>query len=183
MKTQLTNLFVALVATVSISTTANAQITNAQQPAPQAPGTQQRALVAPPQVIQPQPQNKFYFGMNLKLKRNWNGTTLRVVSVTPGSPAQRAGLEYGDEIRTVNGQGFHYANNSFDAVSMMNQFVNFSGGAPAVAASGYYIPPPQPVAQMVVRNVRNGQNVSVTVYPTQLGGSHSPAVAASVASN
>ena len=183
MKTQITNLLVALVATLSINAVANAQTGDAQVGGAQVSG-QQQAYVMPPQS-----QNPYYFGMNLELIRSWNGTTLRVVSVSPGSPAQRAGLEIGDEIRTVNGRGFSAANDSFQAVSMMNQFVNVGGPAPAAAASAqaFFISPPpmpQPIAQMVVRNVRNGQDVYVTVNPTRIGGypGPAPAAAASVGS-
>ena len=92
--------------------------------------------------------------MQVQLIRGYGGTTLRVVSVTPGSPAYRAGLEYGDEIRTVNGQGFGYARDSFDAVAMMNRYVDswVSSPAPAVAAAApstttsYYPPMPAPGA-------------------------------------
>ena len=142
-------------------------------------GVAQAAVVGQPQtrvspVIGSPMPNKYYFGMQLQLVRGYGGSTLRVVSVTPGSPAQYAGLEYGDEIRTVNGQGFHYARDSFDAVAMMNRYVDayYGGGpAPAVAASGvaasYYppMPSPSPRANLVVRNVRNGQDVHVTVRP------------------
>lgn len=184
MKTQITNLLVALVATLSINAVANAQTGYAQVGGAQVSG-QQQAYVMPPQS-----QNPYYFGMNLELIRSWNGTTLRVVSVSPGSPAQRAGLEIGDEIRTVNGRGFSAANDSFQAVSMMNQFVNVGGPAPAAAAASaqaFFISPPpmpQPIAQMVVRNVRNGQDVYVTVNPTRIGGypGPAPAAAASVGS-
>ena len=60
-----------------------------------------------------------------------------------------------------------------------------SGSAPAVAgqAQALVIGPPAPgppVARMIVRNVRSGRNVSLTVYPTRVGGG-APAAAATVA--
>ncbi len=131
-----------------------------------------------PPVTQPQPQNEFYFGFSVRLVNRYDGRLLRIVSVTPGSPAQQAGLEVGDEIRTVNGQGFGFARDSFDAVGMLNRLVSPTpgGGGPipatAAAAAGrvgtqYYVSPVvQPIAHMIVRNVRNGQDVAVTVRPT-----------------
>lgn len=190
MKT-LTSMIVAIAATLTIAATSNAQ---------------QRAAVGfavPPQqqaYIAPQQQNPFYFGMQLELVNTGWQKTLRVVHVTWGSPAQRAGLEVGDEIRTVNGRGFQTAYDSFHAVRLMNQFTSSGGGAPAAAsgvaassgvgaASGAQAawvgtwprPAPQPIARMVVRNVRNGWDVPVTVYPTQRGGG-APAVSAAASS-
>ena len=77
------------------------------------------------------------------------------------------------------------AANSFDAVRLMNLFVAAgSGSAPAAGgAQALVIGPPAPgppVARMIVRNVRNGQNVSLTVYPTRIGGG-APAAAATAA--
>ena len=176
MRTQITNLIVALVATLSISATANAQHSHDDHMERVQPPTQM--YIAPPQT-----QNEFYFGMSIELQRTWEGTTLRIVSVTPGSPAQQAGLEIGDEIRTVNGRGFQMANDSFQAVAMMSQFVSTGGPAPAAPAVAYYVAPPtpQPIAQMIVRNVRNGQNVMVKVQPIQRSGFPAPAVAAATA--
>ncbi len=145
-----------------------------------------------PQVMpQIQPQSEFYFGISVQLISNGYNKTLRIVSVTPGGPAQRAGLEIGDEIQSVNGQNFSYARDSFEAARMLSQFVSTSnvggGPAPAVAATAavgnqYYVP--QPVASMVVRNVRNGQNVYVTVHPTRrFQGTPAPAVAAPAATS
>ena len=141
---------------------------------PQQVTTTQQHYVAP--VIAPQPQNPYYFGFSIQLvANNYGGKTLRIVSVTPGSPAQQAGLEIGDEIRSVNGMGFLYARDSFDAVNMLSRFVSTTpvGGGPAPAATStaraqLYVAPPavQPIANMVVRNVRNGQDVSVIVRPT-----------------
>ena len=59
-----------------------------------------RIRVQPQPYVQPQvapiPQNQFYFGVNVELRQcQWNGTTLRIVGVTPGSPAHQAGLEKG----------------------------------------------------------------------------------------
>lgn len=158
--------------------TSNAQANDnyEQQTTPQVQGQQQTRVAPtyqPPYQPPVQTPRKFYFGMNVELVRGYYGTTLRVVSVTPGSPAYQAGLEFGDEIRTVNGQGFDYARDSFEAVAMLNQYVGGGGGAPAVAAArtqATYVSPlpsPRPMARMIVRNVRNGQNVGVNVFPTQ----------------
>ena len=125
--------------------------------------------------VQPNPRpNPYYFGMSVALKRDrWGRTTLRIVSVTAGSPAPNAGLEVGDEIRRVNGHGFQQSSDSRDAVRLMNSYVKnpvriFGGSAPAAAA--LTIAPPSARAQMDVRNVRNGQDVSVNVYPTTMIG-------------
>ena len=190
MNKNITNLVVAVVATLTFNTAANAQ----QQELTQSSQTQttqgQNQYYVAPTIQSPLPQNRYYFGMTVEINRNSYSTTLRIANVTWGSPAQRAGLEVGDEIRTVNGRGFRYANNSFDAVAMMNRFVDAnSGPAPAVAASApgvqaYYVAPPslQPSARMVVRNVRTGQDVYVTVNPERRGyGGPAPAAAASVA--
>jgi membrane-associated protease RseP (regulator of RpoE activity) len=189
MNKSITNLVVAVVATLAFNTVANAQQDFGQTTQQTQTQTQTQQYVVPT-VQPPQQQNNYYFGMSVELRRGYTGTTLRIVNVTWGSPAQRAGLEVGDEIRTVNGRGFQFANNSFDAVAMMNRFVNAnSAPAPAAAASvqgaqAHYILPPvlQPTAQMVVRNVRNGQNVFVTVTPERRGwGGPAPAATASVA--
>ena len=112
--------------------------------------------------------------MDLQLVRAYDGPTLRVTRVTPGGPAQRAGLEVGDEIRTVNGYGFQQATNSYHGVYLMNQFTAINASAPAAAAPAQASPSVQvapspsqgpPVARMIVRNVRNGQNVQLSVYP------------------
>lgn len=204
MKKSIATTVAVFAAVVVMASFANAQM-NQLQPAAQQTQMQQSngqqamtqgAFVGQPQTrvapfVSPMP-NKYYFGMQLQLVRGYGGTTLRVVSVTPGSPAHLAGLEYGDEIRMVNGQGFQHARDSFDAVSMMNRYVDtWAGGggpAPAVAAASagaatsYYqpMPAPAPTAQMVVRNVRNGQDVYVSVRPHRKGWS-GPAPAAPAA--
>lgn len=144
---------------------------------PQQIETTQQHYVAPVVAPRPQPQNPYYFGFSIQLVPDGYGSkNLRIVSVTPGSPAQQAGLEVGDEIRSVNGMGFLHARDSFDGVNMLSQFVSATpvgGPAPAVAAAAtataqaYVVPPAaEPIANMNVRNVRNGQDVAVTVRPT-----------------
>jgi len=185
MKTQIKNLIAAIVATCVLGSVGFAQQPQSvlEQQAGQAQAFVQPQIQVQPHVA-PIQQNPFYFGMNVELKRDrWGRTTLRIVGVTQGSPAQQAGLEFGDEIRRVNGRGFRVAINSFDAVRMVNQFVTgpvFGGPAPAAQAltiSPY--PSPRPIARMVVRNVRTGQDVIVKVFPTRVGyGGGAPAVAA-----
>ena len=186
MRTQITTAIAMLIATVSTITSAQAQVyqgqfTPVQQVQPQ---VQVQPYVAPthPPVAPPQ-QNQFYFGVNVHLNRGYHGTTLRITSVTPGSPASVAGLEVGDEIRTLNGRDFNQASDSFHAVALMNSFVNYSSQpAPAAAAAIAQVQAyvsPQATAQMLVRNVRNGQNVWVNVYPQRRGWSGpAPAAAA-----
>ena len=137
----------------------------------------QERLLLPPQG-QIQPQNPYFFGFNVVLVRDWRQTRLRIISVTPGSPAQLAGLEIGDEIALVNGRGFRFAQDSFDAVRLLNQYVidSFQPIAPAAAIASpgcrtRLLPPlprPQSMARMLVRNVRNGQMVSVKVFPERV---------------
>lgn len=196
MRTQITTAIATLIAVAGMMTSAQAQVIQGQflpaqpqvqvlpaqpqvqiLPAPVQTQPQAQAYVVPgyppaQPPVSPPPQNQFYFGVNVQLNNGYQGTTLRVTSVTPGSPAQTAGLEIGDEIRTVNGRSFEQARDSFHAVSMMNSFVTNNNPAPAVAAAAqaYVSPQPaQPYAQMLVRNVRNGQNVWVNVYPQRRG--------------
>ena len=200
MKTQISTAIAMLVTVTGMLTSAQAQIQSQIQVQPQVMPIQ---TAQPPQVesyvvpgyqppVAPPQQNEFYFGMNLQLNNGYQGTTLRIVSVTPGSPAAAAGLEIGDEIRTVNGRSFERARDSFHAVSMMNRFVSRSSGpAPAAAAASAgasaqaYVmpqPAPQPTAQLLVRNVRNGQNVWINIFPQRRGWSGpAPAAAASAA--
>ena len=181
MRTQITSAIATLITVASMLTSVQAQVSTLPAPVQ----AQAQAYVGPgyPSVQPPQPRNQFYFGVNVQLNRGYQGTTLRITSVTPGSPAQAAGLEIGDEIRTVNGNGFEQARDSFHAVSLMNSFVSYSNpSAPAVAAAAqaYVSPQPalQPSAQMLVRNVRNGQNVWVNVCPQHRGGGPAPAISA-----
>jgi S1-C subfamily serine protease len=191
-----TNLKAVIAIVATVFAVASASTVNAQQLQATSPQLQVQPQVGQSWIQPPPAQNQFYFGVQVALKRNnWGGTTLQIVSVTPGSPAQIAGLEHGDEIRTVNGRNFNYATDSFDAVRLMNQFVTTpivgAPGAPAVAAAiqggaqAAYVPLPQPIptpiARMVVRNVRNGQNVIVNVRPQQRGfAPGAPAAAATV---
>ena len=171
MKTQIANTLVLVVAVI-VGSIAFTQDAAAQERLVVDPGGQAEVYVRPIQ------QNPFYFGMNVELKRTrWGGTTLRVVGVTPGSPAHQAGLEIGDEIRQVNGRSFRNASDSFDAVRMLNRYVanaGIGGTAPAADAgvNALVISPPQvsAIAHMIVRNVRNGRNVSLNVYPNRVGG-------------
>lgn len=195
-KTRIKSLIGAVVITCVLGSIAVAQQPGAQamiqQPAVGNQNGQVQAYVQPgvqPSFIQPIQQNPFYFGMQVELKRDsWGRTTLRIVGVTPGSPAQRAGLEYGDEIRRVNGRGFRWATDSFDAVRRLNQFVSnsgFGGPAPATAGAAAMVvgpmPSPNPIARMVVRNVRNGMDVHINVFPTRIGGGGgAPAAAAAM---
>ena len=196
MKTQITKtmtLAIAVIAGLVASTNqANAQCSASPQILVQPqPYVQPQIVVQPQPYVQPQvapvPLNQFYFGVDIELRQcHLNGTVLRIVGITPGSPAHRAGLEIGDEIHRLNGRRFEGAVDSFDAVRLMNLYVAAgSGSAPAVAgqAQALVIGPPAPgppVARMIVRNVRSGRNVSLTVYPTRVGGG-APVAAATVA--
>ncbi len=126
------------------------------------------------QAVAQQSQNPYYFGMDIQLVRDSYGrSTLQVFSVTPNGPAQLAGLERGDQILSVNGQDFSQAVDSFEAVRMMNYYVQLGGGtiapaSPVAPATSVYVDPgvSRPTAQMSVRDVRTGNIVYVTVNPT-----------------
>jgi len=188
MKTIIKNTLLSF-ASLAVAFAGFATAAQAQQPTVvQEPAVAQQNVM--PRVLpQIQPQNEFYFGFSIQLISNGYSKTLRIVSVTPGSPAHLAGLELGDEIRSVNGQGFSYARDSFEAANLLSQFVSTAnvGGGPAPAATAltiqqpYYVP--QPIASMVVRNVRNGQDVLVTVRPTRRFASPVPTVAAQTATS
>ena len=136
---------------------------------------QQKFVVDPLTGIQDQTKqttDRYYFGMDVSLKKDHQGTTLLIRSVTPGSPAARAGLEAGDEIRSVNGRNFNITRNTAHAISILRQAVISSTQVRpgAMDQQGVFVADitgksPVPTATMVVRNVRNGQNVGVTVYP------------------
>lgn len=148
---------------------------------------QQQGFAAVPQTqvqvnpYQPPAPNPYYFGMDVQIVNEYGSAKLFIANVTPGGPAQLAGLEYGDEIVSVNNQRIAPANDSVQAVRNLNRMVRFIGGpspaSPAAAsASGVAYaaaipnrPPAPPTANMVVRNVRNGQFVNITVYPAQVG--------------
>ena len=144
---------------------------------------QSQLYVRPEPVLPLVQSNPYYFGMSVALKRDrWGRTTLRIVSVTAGSPVATAGLEIGDEIRRVNGHGFQQATDSFDAVRLMNSYVKSpvrTSGGPAPAAALSFLPT-SPLAWMEVRNVRNGRDVSINVYPTTNGNGVAPAAPAVV---
>ena len=126
MKTQITKtmtLAIAVIAGLVASTNqANAQCSASPQILVQPqPYVQPQIVVQPQPYVQPQvapvPLNQFYFGVDIELRQcHLNGTVLRIVGITPGSPAHRAGLEIGDEIHRLNGRRFEGAVDSFDAV-------------------------------------------------------------------
>ncbi len=143
------------------------------------------------QLSAQQSQNPYYFGMHIRLVRDFDGrSVLQVTSVAPGGPARNAGLEPGDQILLTNGQGFAQARDSFEAVRMLNYFVDAGGdgvapAAPGAAAATFFIDPGmcRPSAQMTVRDVNTGRLVHTTVYPTPNyttpGGPDVPAAASS----
>jgi membrane-associated protease RseP (regulator of RpoE activity) len=125
------------------------------------------------QAVAQQSQNPYYFGMDIQLVRDSFGRPIvQVFSVTPNGPAHLAGLERGDQILNVNGQDFSQATDSFEAVRMMNYYVQLGGGSiapasPVAPATSLFVDPgtSQPTAQMSVRDVRTGRTVYVTLYP------------------
>lgn len=72
---------------------------------------------------------------------------LRIVSVTPGSAAGRAGLEVGDTILTANNRGTAAPADLLAALAESNG-----------------------VVQLTVRSVRGGFDRTVVAYPTPIGG-------------
>ena len=138
-----------------------------QQPEFQLPklGTQTRPKTRPyprPQTQPPhtRPKNipklpvikKNYFGMQVAMVSRPNlGLTMQVQSVTAGSPAANAGLEYGDEIVTVNGRAF----TTGDSNAAIQQLQQFTRSAHSTTHT------------LVVRNVQNGQLVQVPITPSK----------------
>ncbi|MDB4766796.1 PDZ domain-containing protein [bacterium] len=182
MKNSIKNTFFAI-ATIAIATL----VTGIAASECQAQDAEVR-IQAPANVptVAPPLSQEFYFGMHVQIHRIAYGRkTLEVVSVTPGSPAHQAGLEVGDRIRTVNGQGFRHARNSFDAVRLLNQHTIFNVITVPAHASAHHISHAHPkgYANLTVRNVRNGRNVTVIVRPKLKGGfgGSAPAAAAIVA--
>ena len=103
------------------------------------------------------------------------GQVAQVMSVVPGGPAATAGLEQGDEIVSVNGNRFPNMIGG-DIAQVLSSFVGRGQPQQAypvqVDANGKRLTVTRPgagnpAAAMVVRNVRNGQNVQITVYPTR----------------
>jgi hypothetical protein len=122
-------------------------------------------------------RHSYYFGMTLDVAERPAGKTLRIQSVVPGSPAKLAGLEVGDEIIAVNGNRILKPGcDEKQIADFLNNAVwqhRFSGtlsyssdgraGFPAIRRAQ-----PLDIAYMYVRNVRNGQPVSITVQPSIL---------------
>lgn len=170
------NLIVALVAVTLIAATSSVEAGGCKnrvwKPAP--------TIIQPP-IVQPIQQSSYYFGMSVELANLGNGQRgLRLSSVTPNSPAWRAGLEVGDVIHSSNGQTFQYARDNQEGVRMLQGSVNFGGGA-VPTATGIstrvvgFVAPQGPSASLTVLDSRTGQYTMVQVQPQQRGGIGGPA--------
>ena len=122
------------------------------------------AIVAAAQAAQAQQQ--WYFGMSITLDNSQYGKVLRVTGVTPNGPAQRAGLEVGDRIYSVNQRTFASAMNDFQARSILQQATGApGGGVPTVQVETH-----PGTARMQVIDVQTGGIVPVVCYPNNQGG-------------
>lgn len=75
----------------------------------------------------PAPQQlKWRFGMNVSLRFNGVEQGLMIQSVAPGSPAALAGLTPQTVILSANGQTFQNAQNDYQAVAMLQSFVEMN---------------------------------------------------------
>ena len=110
----------------------------------------------------------WYFGMNVSLAElPGYGRVLRVNSVTPGGPAQRAGLEYGDHIYMVNNARFDWANSNCDAINILQRA---TGSAPGGGGIETRVVTRPGTARMQVVDIRTGQLTPVVCYPHFNGG-------------
>ena len=79
--------------------------------------------VNPIGFVNPAPR-QWYFGMSLQRTSTPYGTGLQVFSVTPGSPAQQAGLEPGDVLLVSNSVRFAAAQTNEHGVQMLQSSVD-----------------------------------------------------------
>ncbi|TWT96205.1 PDZ domain (Also known as DHR or GLGF) [Botrimarina colliarenosi] len=114
------------------------------------------------------PTRSWYFGMSLQITQSPFGRGLQVASVTPGSPAARAGLEAGDVLLSAGGVSLQGAYSNEHGVQLLQSAMG--AGAPAPTAVATYTVAPSPSVQLTVVNVRTGQLTGVNVQPIATGG-------------
>lgn len=130
---------------------------------------------------QPAPARPWYFGMSLQVTQTAYGRGLQVVSITPGAPAQRSGLEIGDVLLASTVLSFSNAFSNQHGVDLLQQSV-IGGGAPAPTVTTQVstriapaIAPGSGYADLQVLDVRTGGVANLRVFPQQLGGGGLPA--------
>lgn len=125
--------------------------------------------VAPSVVPSPQPivgPRSFYFGMSLQITYTQYGRGLQVASITPGSPAARAGLEIGDVLLRAGSTDLQNAYSNEHGVQLLQSAV-LGGGGPAPTVTAFVAPSPS--VYLTVVNVRTGQLTGVNVQPIPTG--------------
>lgn len=118
------------------------------------------------------PAIEWRFGMNVTLVQNGNQRGLSITSVTPGSPAQRAGLQRGDVILSSNNVRFNHAMNDYQGVALLQQSVTRGGGGggvPTVAMSTNSMYPNQHPAAVLLVVKPCGTTVQRKCFPQYVG--------------
>lgn len=122
------------------------------------------------------PARQWYFGMSLEITNTAYGRGLRVASITPGSPAYRAGLEIGDVLLAAGSVSLQNAYSNEHGVQLLQSAVG--GGAPAPTAAttavGTFVSPVSPTVQLTVVDVRTNQARYLLVQPQGRGGVPAP---------
>lgn len=127
-----------------------------------APTIRPIGFVPTPRVV---PSRTWYFGMSLQITNTAYGRGLQVASVTPGSPASRAGLEVGDVLLAAGNVGLQNAYSNEHGVQILQSAVGNSTPAPTAT----FVVPSGPNLTLTVLNVRTNQPTYVTVQPQPNG--------------
>ena len=122
----------------------------------------------------------WYFGMNVALRYSpqYESRVLQVVSVVPGSPASRAGLQPGDKILLINGRDFNNAQNDYMGRAILQDATSNPRGGVPTAGLGTYVVTQPGTARMQVIDINSGELTPVVCYavssgtpvPTYIGG-------------
>ncbi|MEN0109995.1 MAG: PDZ domain-containing protein [Planctomycetota bacterium] len=121
---------------------------------------------------------QWYFGMSLDRRQTPYGVGLRVVGLTHGGPAHRAGLEIGDTLLVAGGTSLSGAWSNEHGVQLLQSAVAGGGGAwpaptgPAPTVTTVGLRPsvaPNPgegYVSLTVLDIRTGGTTQVAVRPT-----------------